>query len=98
MQITESQRLAMLAPRAGRLRVVIDSDTYNEIDDQFALVQAFLAPERIDLQAIYAVNLVSGVVDARGEEPPISSAPTGLTPRPRALPSTSIWPTACRRA
>lgn len=54
MQITESQRLAMLAPRAGRLRVVIDSDTYNEIDDQFALVQAFLAPERIDLQAIYA--------------------------------------------
>ncbi|MEF8717409.1 MAG: biotin-dependent carboxyltransferase family protein [Candidatus Accumulibacter necessarius] len=29
----------------------------------------------LDLQAIYAANLVSGVVDARGEEPPVSSAP-----------------------
>ena len=54
MILTDAQRLALLAPRAGRLRAVLDTDTYNEIDDQFALVQAWLAPERIDLQAIYA--------------------------------------------
>lgn len=44
----------MLAPRPGRLRAVLDTDTYNEIDDQFALVQAMLSPDRIALEAIYA--------------------------------------------
>lgn len=52
--LTDAQRLALLAPRPGRLRAVLDTDTYNEIDDQFALVQAILAPERIKLEAIYA--------------------------------------------
>ena len=42
MILTDSQRLALLAPRPGRLRAVLDIDTYNEIDDQFALVQAWL--------------------------------------------------------
>ena len=44
----------MLAPRPGRVRAVLDTDTYNEIDDQFALVQALLSPDRIALEAIYA--------------------------------------------
>jgi hypothetical protein len=54
MILTDSQRLALLSPRPGRLRAVLDTDTYNEIDDQFALVQAWLCPERISLEAIYA--------------------------------------------
>ena len=52
--ISEAQRLMMLAPKPGRLRVVLDSDTYNEIDDQFALVQVLLSPDRLNLEAIYA--------------------------------------------
>ncbi len=44
----------MLAPRPGLVRAVLDTDTYNEIDDQFALVQALLSPDRIALEAIYA--------------------------------------------
>jgi hypothetical protein len=44
----------MLNPRPGRVRAVLDTDTYNEIDDQFALVQAMLSPDRIALEAIYA--------------------------------------------
>jgi Inosine-uridine preferring nucleoside hydrolase len=44
----------MLMPRPGRVRAVLDTDTYNEIDDQFALVQAMLSPDRIALEAIYA--------------------------------------------
>lgn len=54
MSLSDAARLALLSPRPGRLRAVLDTDTYNEIDDQFALVQAMLSPERIDLQAIYA--------------------------------------------
>src|SRR6476620_321539 len=34
--------------------MVMDTDTYNEIDDQFALVYALLSPERITCEAIYA--------------------------------------------
>ncbi len=41
-------------PPAGPLDVVLDTDTYNEIDDQFALVHALLSPERLRLQTIYA--------------------------------------------
>lgn len=38
----------------GRPRMVLDTDTYNEIDDQFALVHALLSPERVALEAVYA--------------------------------------------
>ena len=34
--------------------MVLDTDTYNEIDDQFALVYALLSPEQMDVEAIYA--------------------------------------------
>jgi inosine-uridine nucleoside N-ribohydrolase len=34
--------------------MVLDTDTFNEIDDQFALVHTLLSPERVDLEAIYA--------------------------------------------
>lgn len=38
----------------GRLDMVLDTDTYNEIDDQFALCYALLSPQRLNVQAIYA--------------------------------------------
>lgn len=52
--LSMSHRLARLEPPAGRVRAVLDTDTFNEIDDQFALVYALLSPERIALEAIYA--------------------------------------------
>lgn len=52
--LSDPDRLRMLTPRTGLLRAVLDTDTYNEIDDQFALVQAMLSPDRISLEAIYA--------------------------------------------
>jgi hypothetical protein len=52
--LSETHRLRLLASRPGKLRAVLDTDTYNEIDDQFALVQAILSPDRIRLEAIYA--------------------------------------------
>ncbi len=44
----------MLRHPTGRIRVVIDTDTYNEIDDQFALAYALMSEERMQVEAIYA--------------------------------------------
>lgn len=52
--IDESVRVARLAPRSGKVRVVIDTDTFNEIDDQFAIVYALLSEDRMTTEAIYA--------------------------------------------
>ncbi len=45
---------ARLALPAGRVRVVIDTDTANEIDDQFALAWALRCPTQLDVAGIYA--------------------------------------------
>ena len=43
----------LLKPPAGNCDVVIDTDTYNEIDDQFAIVQALLA-DNLNVEGIFA--------------------------------------------
>ncbi len=53
-QVSEESLLKNLLPPQGKISVVIDTDTYNEIDDQFAVVYALLSPEQLDVQAIYA--------------------------------------------
>lgn len=67
MLLSDADRLKLLAPRAGRLRAVLDTDTYNEIDDQFALVQAVLSPQRIKLEAIYAAPFFNNRSSGPGE-------------------------------
>ena len=52
--VSATWRLELLEPPSDRVRMVLDTDTYNEIDDQFALVYSLLSPERIDLEAVYA--------------------------------------------
>ena len=52
--LAESTRLHRLQPPTGQVRMVLDTDTYNEIDDQFALVYALLSPEAMQVEAIYA--------------------------------------------
>ena len=52
--ISEAQRIERLKPPVKRpVRMVLDTDTYNEIDDQFAVVYALISPE-LDVQAVYA--------------------------------------------
>ena len=53
-EISDAVRLERLRPPAGRVRMVVDTDTYNETDDQFALVHALLSPERLAVEAVYA--------------------------------------------
>ena len=50
----DTKILNLLKPRNGVVRAVLDTDTYNEIDDQFALVQMMLSSERIKVEGIYA--------------------------------------------
>lgn len=52
--LTTAQRLAMLQPPSGRIDMVLDTDAYNEIDDQFAISYALTATERLNLLALYA--------------------------------------------
>ncbi|MDE2856574.1 MAG: nucleoside hydrolase [Chloroflexota bacterium] len=53
-ELSEQFRISRLGAPAGKVRMVLDTDTYNEIDDQFALVYALLSPERLSVEAIYA--------------------------------------------
>ena len=53
-KMPEEVRLKRLQPAEGKVRVVVDTDTYNEIDDQFAVVYALLSPEQLEVEAIYA--------------------------------------------
>jgi purine nucleosidase len=48
-------------------RAVIDTDTDNEIDDQFAVVYALLSAERIRLEALYAAPFHNQRVHGPGE-------------------------------
>lgn len=44
----------LLALPSGRVRTVLDTDTYNEIDDQYAVAYSLLSPEKMDVEAVYA--------------------------------------------
>ncbi len=54
MTLTTEEQLRLLEPPDGKIRAVLDTDTFNEIDDQFAIVQMMLSPDKLDVEAIYA--------------------------------------------
>lgn len=58
MHITEELR------NGKRKRVILDTDTYNEIDDQFALALAMLSPKEIELLAVTAAPFHNGNSDS----------------------------------
>ena len=43
-----SDILKQLKFKKGKIKAILDTDTYNEIDDQFALVQMLFSKEKID--------------------------------------------------
>ena len=47
-----AERLTL--PKGGPVRLLIDTDTANEIDDQYALAWALLSPEKMTVEAITA--------------------------------------------
>ena len=53
-QLSQAQLVERLTPPEGIARVLIDTDTANEIDDQYALAWALLSPERLVVEAVTA--------------------------------------------
>jgi purine nucleosidase len=83
--VTEEHRVRLLsAEPAAPVRMVLDTDARNEIDDQFALVHVLLAPERARLEAVYAAPFCNGRVASPAEGMRESEAEirrvTGLLP------------------
>jgi inosine-uridine nucleoside N-ribohydrolase len=52
---------------AGKIDVVLDTDAYNEIDDQFAIAYMLKNPERLDVKAIYAAPFLNARSTSAGE-------------------------------
>lgn len=52
--MTREQFLKNLQPPKGRVDVVLDTDAYNEIDDQFAIAYLLRSKERLNTVAMYA--------------------------------------------
>ncbi|RUT32434.1 nucleoside hydrolase [Arsenicitalea aurantiaca] len=67
MALSAADRLRMLEPPTGKVRVVMDTDTFNEIDDQFAIVQMMLSSDRLDVEAIYAAPFHNKRSDGPGD-------------------------------
>lgn len=53
-EMSAERRSALLYPPAGQIRLVIDSDAKNEVDDQFAIAWALRSTERFRVEAVYA--------------------------------------------
>ncbi|MDP6116689.1 MAG: nucleoside hydrolase [Planctomycetota bacterium] len=65
-KLTDSQRFEALNPPEGKISMILDTDTYNEIDDQFAVVYSILADE-LDVEAIYAAPFHNYRSDGPGD-------------------------------
>jgi purine nucleosidase len=53
-KLSEEMLINRLAHPAGKIRIVLDTDTFNEIDDQFAVVYSLLSREKMEVEAFYA--------------------------------------------
>ena len=52
--LNEAEMVKKLTLPEGIIDMVLDTDTYNEIDDQFAISYALRAKEKLDVKALYA--------------------------------------------
>lgn len=65
--LDDNFRISRLQHPRRRVRIVLDTDTYNEIDDQFALTYALLSPEQMLVEAIYAAPFHNKRSDSPGD-------------------------------
>ncbi len=65
--MTHEQKLKNLEPPVGRVDAVIDTDTFNEIDDQFAVSYLLKLGDRINTKAIYAAPFLNNKVNTAAE-------------------------------
>lgn len=58
------RNLPLLQRPQSKIRVVLDSDAFNEIDDQFALSYALSIPEKLEIEAIYAAPFYNSLSES----------------------------------
>jgi len=59
MRDCRQDALDRLQKPTGKVDVVVDTDTFNEIDDQYALAYLIKSPEKLSLKAIYAAPFLN---------------------------------------
>ena len=52
--VDQSRLIRRLEPPTGPVSMVLDTDTFNEVDDQFALAYSLLSQDRLMVEAVYA--------------------------------------------
>ncbi len=67
-RLSDHEMVRRLAPPETPVRAVLDTDTFNEVDDQFALAYALLSPEACRLEAVYAAPFHCGGNPGEGME------------------------------
>jgi len=50
------RRVPVIPPKEQKIRVIIDADAHNEIDDVWAIALALLSPERLQIEGFVAAN------------------------------------------
>ena len=71
----ELMKKRLAPPKDGPVRLLIDADTANEIDDQYALAWALLSPEHMSVEAVASSPRIAGGSACVGEWRRTSNAP-----------------------
>ena len=53
--------------KKSKKRIILDTDTFNEVDDQFALVYSMLSPENVELLSVNAAPFLNRKVETEKE-------------------------------
>ena len=53
-RLSDANMHRLLTPPNGPVRIILDTDAANEIDDQFALAWALLSPDRVEIEGVTA--------------------------------------------
>ena len=75
--MTLEQLKKNLIPPVGKVDVVLDTDAYNECDDQYAIAYMVKSKEKLNVKAIYAapfLNTNSRGFTALNHDAPISAS------------------------
>lgn len=65
-KVVHAERLVPTLPTSGRLRVLLDTDAANEIDDLYAIALAIRTPDRFTIEGFVATHFLQGnTVDSK---------------------------------
>jgi purine nucleosidase len=66
-QVSDEALRRHLEIPTGKHQIVIDTDTWNEIDDQYAVAYGLLSPQHMEVEAIYAAPFLNDRSTSAGE-------------------------------